>query len=82
MKKNSKKHVKVGDLVTIISGFHKNKTGEIIFFDREKNRVIIKGLNFRFQSIQKKNSKTPGQIIQIEKYIHSSNVKLTTNKIL
>ena len=30
MKKNPKIHVKIGDNVKVISGFHKNETGEII----------------------------------------------------
>jgi transcription antitermination factor NusG len=28
--KNKKLHVKIGDTVTVISGFHKNETGEVI----------------------------------------------------
>jgi ribosomal protein L24 len=30
MPKKQKIHVKIGDIVTVISGFHKNETGEII----------------------------------------------------
>jgi ribosomal protein L24 len=30
MTKKEKLHVKIGDTVTVISGFHKNETGEVI----------------------------------------------------
>jgi ribosomal protein L24 len=30
MPKKQKIHVKIGDIVRVISGFHKNETGEII----------------------------------------------------
>jgi len=36
MLKQKKLHVKVGDIVTIISGFHKNETGEIIKVNKKK----------------------------------------------
>ena len=33
MPKSQKLHVKVGDVVTVISGFYKNETGEITKID-------------------------------------------------
>ena len=38
-----KLHVKVGDLVTIRSGFHKNETGEIIKVNKKTGKVVVKG---------------------------------------
>lgn len=35
MAQKQKLHVKVGDQVTIISGFHKNETGEVIKVDKK-----------------------------------------------
>jgi len=35
MAQKKKLHVKVGDQVTIISGFHKNETGEVIKVDKK-----------------------------------------------
>jgi ribosomal protein L24 len=37
MMKQQKMHVGIGDTVTIISGFHKNETGEVISINK-KNR--------------------------------------------
>ena len=43
MSKKQKIHVKVGDIVVIISGFHKNETGEIIMDKKiiEKARLPV-----------------------------------------
>ena len=74
---NSKKlHVKVGDVVTIISGFHKNETGEITKIDRKIGKVVVKGINFKFKHIKPKTENEIGEIKQFEAPIHHSNVKL------
>ena len=39
MKKKQKIHVKIGDSVTIISGFHKNETGEVIKIDQKTGKL-------------------------------------------
>ena len=46
MSKKQKIHVKVGDIVVIISGFHKNETGEIIKINKNSGKVLVKGINF------------------------------------
>ena len=42
MSKKQKIHVKVGDIVVIISGFHKNETGEIIKINKKNKTYQIK----------------------------------------
>ena len=76
MPKNKKLHVKVGDVVTIISGFHKNETGEITQIDRKMGKVIVKGINFKFKHIKPNTENEIGEIKQFEAPIHHSNVKL------
>ena len=76
MPKNKKLHVKVGDVVTIISGFHKNETGEITKIDRKMGKVIVKGINFKFKHIKPNTENEIGEIKQFEAPIHHSNVKL------
>ncbi len=44
MLKKQKVHVKVGDIVVIISGFHKNETGEIMKIIRKQERFLLKEL--------------------------------------
>ena len=41
MAQKQKLHVKVGDQVTIISGFYKNETGEVIKVDLQTKKVIV-----------------------------------------
>jgi len=76
MVKKQKIHVKVGDQVSIISGFHKNETGEIIKIDKKTGKVIVQGINFKFKHMKPTNENEIGEIKQFEAPIHHSNVKL------
>lgn len=76
MLKQKKLHVKVGDQVTIISGFHKNETGEIIQVNKKNGKILVKGINFKFKHIKPKTENEIGEIKQFEAPIHHSNVKL------
>ena len=76
MPKTQKLHIKVGDIVTVISGFHKNETGEITKIDRKTGKVIVKGINFKFKHIKPNTENEIGEIKQFEAPIHHSNVKL------
>jgi large subunit ribosomal protein L24 len=77
MFKQKKLHVKVGDLVTIISGFHKNETGEIIKVNKKTGKVVVKGINFKFRHMKPNTENEIGEIKQFEAPIHHSNVKLS-----
>ena len=80
MKKRQKLHVKLGDSVTIISGFHKNETGEVIKINRKTGKVIVKGINFKFKHIKPNTENEIGEIKQFEAPIHHSNVKLNVKE--
>ena len=77
MLKQKKLHVKVGDLVTILSGFHKNETGEIIKVNKKTGKVVVKGINFKFRHMKPNTENEIGEIKQFEAPIHHSNVKLS-----
>ena len=81
MLKKQKIHVKVGDQVTIISGFHKNKTGEVLKVNKRNGKIIVQGINFKFKHIKPKTDNEIGEIKQFEAPIHSSNGKLNLNKV-
>jgi len=74
--KQKKLHVKVGDTVKIISGFHKNEVGEIVTLNKKTGKIIVKGINFKFKHIKPKTENEVGEIKQFEAPIHHSNVKL------
>ena len=76
MVKKQKLHVKLGDQVTIISGFHKNETGEIIGINQKTGKVIVQGINFKFKHVKPPTENEIGEIKQFEAPIHHSNVKV------
>jgi large subunit ribosomal protein L24 len=81
MTKNYKIHVKIGDIVTIISGFHKNETGEIIKINKKTGKVLVKGINFKFKHVKPNTENEIGEIKQFEAPIHHSNVKLNLKEL-
>ena len=81
MTKKQKMHVKVGDIVMIISGFHKNETGEIIKIDKKTGKVLVKGINFKFKHVKPNTEDEIGEIKQFEAPIHHSNVKLNLKEV-
>ena len=76
MSNKQKVHVKVGDEVKIISGFHKNETGEVIKINRKTGKIIVQGINFKFKHVKPNTETEIGEIKQMEAPIHHSNVKL------
>ena len=76
MPKGKKLHVKIGDNVKIISGFDKNKTGEVTKLYPNTGKILVKGINFKFKHIKPMKENDVGEIKQLEAPIHHSNVKL------
>ena len=76
MSKNKNLHVKIGDTVKVISGFDKNKTGEITKIYKNTGKILVKGINFKFKHIKPNTENDIGEIKQFEAPIHHSNVKL------
>nr|YP_010873223.1 ribosomal protein L24 [Nemalion vermiculare]WGV34438.1 ribosomal protein L24 [Nemalion vermiculare] len=79
--KRKKIHVKVGDTVKIISGYHKGKMGEIIKTFRLQGKVIVKDVNMKTKHIRPKQEGESGQIIRQEAPIDSSNVMLYSTEL-
>lgn len=77
MLKKQKLPLKIGNIVTVIAGSNKNKTGEVIKINRKTGKVIVKSINFKFKHIKPNTEKEIGEIKQIEAPIHHSNVKVT-----
>jgi len=73
--------VKIGDTVVIISGFHKNETGEIIKTNQRTGKVVVQGINFKFKHIKPNTENEIGEIKQFEAPIHHSNVKLNLKDV-
>jgi large subunit ribosomal protein L24 len=70
-------HVKRDDVVSVISGEHKGKSGKVLTVDRKKDRVTVEGINLR-KCAQRRSAQNPqGGIVEKECPIHASNVMLT-----
>ena len=81
MPNKQKIHVKVGDIVLVISGFHKNETGEIIKINKQTGKVLVKGINFKFKHVKPNTENEIGEIKQFEAPIHHSNVRLNLKEV-
>lgn len=68
------RHVKKGDMVEVIAGEEKGKTGRILRLNPDKNCVVIEGLNRRYKHVRPSQKHPQGGRIQVEQPIHFSNV--------
>ncbi len=68
--------IKVGDTVRVIAGKEKGREGKVLRYDREKNRVVVEGINM-ITKHEKQSQKNPnGGLLRVEGSIHASNVML------
>ncbi len=70
----SKMFVKKGDSVVVIAGTQKGKKGTVLSVDKEKNRVIVDGVNLVSKHARPSTENPKGGIIKKEASIHASNV--------
>ena len=69
--------VKKNDIVVVINGKDKGKTGKVLKVNPEKNHVIVEKLNFTKEFIRRDQSKNiQGGIMEKEAPIHVSNVMI------
>ena len=70
------RHVHSGDLVIVISGNDKGRTGRVKRVDHGRGRVLVEGVNLRWK--HKRGGGRPdqkGERVQEECAIHASNVQ-------
>jgi large subunit ribosomal protein L24 len=76
--------LKTGDLVVVLAGKDKGKTGKVLRFSKKPNRVFVESINNVKKHIRPNPQKNQqGGIIDIESAIHISNVAIvnpSTNK--
>ena len=64
-----------GDDVVVITGDDKGNKGKILQVFREKNRVLVEGINLSKKHERKTQDNPQGAIVEREASIHYSNVK-------
>lgn len=69
-------HVKKGDKVIVIAGKDKGKSSTVVSVDREKNRVVLEGINMMKKHIKAPKKGEKGGIVSIAMSLDASNVKL------
>ncbi len=72
----TKLHVKKDDLVMVVTGKDKGKSGKVLRVLPEKNRVVVESLNLIKRHTRPSRSNNEGGIIEKEAPIAISNVQL------
>ena len=68
------RHVIKGDMVKVIAGADRGKTGEIMEVYPSKNKVMVQGVNRVYRHLRPSRKNPQGGRIQKEMPIHISNV--------
>lgn len=72
--------IKKEDVVKVIAGKDKGKTGRVLDVDREKGRVLVEGVGLvKRHTRPNPQRQIKGGIAESERTIHVSNVMLTTS---
>jgi large subunit ribosomal protein L24 len=72
--------LKVDDTVQVITGKDKGKRGRILKILRDKDRVVVEGVNIVKKARKRRNQQDRGGIVEVEAAIHSSNVMIVCKK--
>jgi len=70
--------LKTGDKVVVIAGASKGKEGKITKVLDDK--VVVEGVNVAKKHLKPKNNNGTGEIVEVERPIHKSNVMIVDPK--
>ena len=76
----SKLHIKKNDIVVVLAGEDKGKTGKVLKVLVEKNRALVEGVNMVSKSTKPSAKNPQGGIVKQEAPIHISNLSLIDPK--
>ena len=69
--------IRKGDIIKVISGSYKGKTGKVIKTSLNKNRILVEGINVVKKHMKPSQESPQGGVIEKEMSIHISNIILT-----
>lgn len=72
----NKLHVKKNDMVVIIAGKEKGKTGKVLRVFTEKGRVVVENINVVKRHTRPNRTNAEGGIVEKEAALDASNVQL------
>jgi large subunit ribosomal protein L24 len=68
--------IKKNDMVKVIAGKDKGKTGKVIKVLPALQRAVVEGVNLYKKHVRPKNQNEKGQIIVVPRSLHISNIQL------
>ena len=72
--------IRKDDTVEVIAGKDKGKRGSVVRVIRDKDRVIVAGVNLVKKAMKKRNQQDRGGIAEIEAPLNISNVAIVLQK--
>ena len=72
--------LKKEDTVEVIAGKDKGKRGRILKILRDKDRVLVEGVNMVKKAMKKRKQQDRGGIVEVEAALHSSNIMIVCKK--
>jgi len=73
---SQKFHIKKNDVVVVIAGAHKGKSGKILEIRGAKQRAVVEGVAMIKRHLKKSQENPQGKIAEREGTIHVSNLML------
>ena len=78
--KTEKTYVKKGDMVSVLTGKEKDKTGKVLMINTKKGTLVIEKLNLVKRHSRPNKAAPQGGIIEKESSIRISNVNIVCEK--
>jgi len=73
--------IKTGDTVKVIAGTSKNSEGKVLEIIKDKDRVLVEGVNLDSKHTKPSAQSPQGGIVKKEASIHISNVMLVEDGV-
>ena len=74
-----KLHIKVGDTAKVLSGEARGQEGKVLSIDRNKERVVVEGVNVVKRHTKPSAANPQGGIVEKEAGLHISNLMVVHN---
>jgi large subunit ribosomal protein L24 len=81
MENKIKLKIKKGDIVMVITGNYKGKSGRVLSVDYDVHKVLVEGINIIKKHTKPNAKNTQGGIIKKEAPVHISNVMIVDPKM-
>ena len=73
-------HIRKNDLIIVISGNERGKTGKVLKIFPNTNRIIVEGINFIKRHTKATQTNPQGGIVEKEASVNASNVMVVCSK--